>query len=144
MQVELWAVEKVVPYARNPRKNGDAVAKVAASIKEFGFRQPIVVDAEGVVIVGHTRLEAARQLGITQVPVGSSASEAAAIGCSWALLSWARRSLALASGKFCFHCKSWFFERNTPSLWGTHWAFSTGLSLTRRLGGNGVEKIGEE
>ncbi|MBK7716824.1 MAG: ParB N-terminal domain-containing protein [Gemmatimonadetes bacterium] len=69
MQVELWAVEKVVPYARNPRKNGDAVAKVAASIKEFGFRQPIVVDAEGVVIVGHTRLEAARQLGITQVPV---------------------------------------------------------------------------
>lgn len=69
MQVELWAVEKVVPYARNPRKNGDAVAKVAASIKEFGFRQPIVVDAEGVVIVGHTRLEAARQLGIEQVPV---------------------------------------------------------------------------
>ena len=55
MQVELWAVEKVVPYARNPRKNGDAVAKVAASIKDFGFRQPIVVDAEGVVIVGHTR-----------------------------------------------------------------------------------------
>jgi ParB-like chromosome segregation protein Spo0J len=69
VQVELWAVEKVVPYARNPRKNGEAVAKVAASIKEFGFRQPIVVDAEGVVIVGHTRLEAARQLGIAQVPV---------------------------------------------------------------------------
>jgi ParB-like chromosome segregation protein Spo0J len=69
VQVELWAVEKVVPYGRNPRKNGEAVAKVAASIKEFGLRQPIVVDAEGVVIVGHTRLEAARQLGIAKVPV---------------------------------------------------------------------------
>jgi hypothetical protein len=62
-------VEQVIPYARNPRKNGDAVAKVAASIREFGFRQPIVVDPEYVVIVGHTRLLAARQLGMAEVPV---------------------------------------------------------------------------
>ena len=50
MQVEQVAIEWVVPYARNPRKNGPAVAKVAASIREFGFCQPIVVDRERVVI----------------------------------------------------------------------------------------------
>ena len=63
------AIEKVIPYARNPRDNAKAVAKVAASIKEFGFRQPIVVDAEMVVVAGHTRLEAARSLGMKKVPV---------------------------------------------------------------------------
>jgi ParB-like chromosome segregation protein Spo0J len=64
MQVELVAIEQVVPYARNPRRNEAAVAKVAASIQEFGFRQPIVVDRERVVIAGHTRLEATRVLGL--------------------------------------------------------------------------------
>ena len=60
LKVETWAVEKVVPYARNPRKNaGIPVAKVKASLKEFGWRQPIVVDSEGVIIVGHTRYQAA-------------------------------------------------------------------------------------
>ena len=61
-------IGKVIPYARNPRRK-QAVAKVAASIAEFGWRQPIVVDEDGVVIVGHTRLEAARQLGNRKVPV---------------------------------------------------------------------------
>ena len=69
MKVELIAVAQVIPYANNPRKNELAVAKVAASIKEFGFRQPIVVDSEFVVVAGHTRLLAARQLGLMQVPV---------------------------------------------------------------------------
>src|SRR5829696_1256395 len=69
MQVEQVAIERVVPYARNPRKNEAAVAKVAASIREFGFRQPIVVDRERVIIVGHTRLMAARVLGLATVPV---------------------------------------------------------------------------
>ena len=69
MKVALTPVGQVVPYARNPRKNDAAVAKVAASIKEFGFRQPIVVDEEMVVIAGHTRLLAARQLGVAKVPV---------------------------------------------------------------------------
>lgn len=61
-------IARVIPYARNPRRK-QAIAKVAASISEFGWRQPIVVDEEGVVIVGHTRLEAARQLGNRKVPV---------------------------------------------------------------------------
>jgi len=62
-------VEKIVPYARNPRKNDEAVDAVAASIKEFGFRQPIVIDGEGVIVVGETRYKAARRLGLKRVPV---------------------------------------------------------------------------
>lgn len=63
------SIEKVIPYARNPRRNDEAVDAVAASIKEFGFRQPIVVDGEGVIVVGHTRHRAARRLGLKEVPV---------------------------------------------------------------------------
>lgn len=69
MKVELIEIGRVVPYARNPRRNEMAVAKVAASIKEYGFRQPIVVDEEMVIIAGHTRLMAAQQLGLKKVPV---------------------------------------------------------------------------
>lgn len=69
MQVENWPIENVKPYENNPRKNDDAVEYVANSIREFGFQQPLVVDSEGVLIVGHTRLKAAQQLGLTEVPV---------------------------------------------------------------------------
>jgi DNA modification methylase len=69
LEVQTVPVDRVIPYARNPRKNESAVAKVAASIREFGFRQPIVVDPEMTVIAGHTRLLAARQLGLAEVPV---------------------------------------------------------------------------
>ena len=60
---------QIIPYARNPRRNEKAVATVAASITEFGWRQPIVVDEQMVVLAGHTRLEAARQLGLESAPV---------------------------------------------------------------------------
>src|SRR5205085_12293762 len=69
MKIELWPLSKIKPYPGNPRVNDDAVDAVVASLKEFGFRQPIVVDADGVVIVGHTRLKAAQKLGLKQVPV---------------------------------------------------------------------------
>jgi len=60
----------LIPYARNPRHiPQSAVNKVAASIREFGFRQPVVVDQKGVIIVGHVRLLAAQQLALTYVPV---------------------------------------------------------------------------
>jgi ParB-like chromosome segregation protein Spo0J len=62
-------LEQLIPYARNPRKNAAAVATVAASLKEFGWRQPIVVDEAMVILAGHTRLEAARQLGLKTAPV---------------------------------------------------------------------------
>lgn len=69
MQVENWPIDKVTPYERNPRKNDDAVEYVANSIREFGFRSPIIVDRNGVIICGHTRLKAALSLGLTEVPV---------------------------------------------------------------------------
>ena len=69
MDVVELPLERLIPYARNPRKNDSAVATVAASLKEFGWRQPIVVDEEMVILAGHTRLEAARQLGLMTAPV---------------------------------------------------------------------------
>jgi DNA modification methylase len=70
LTVEQWDIGRPIPYARNARKIGDtAVSAVAGSIKEFGFRQPIIVDGEGVIIAGHTRLRAAQSLGMTHVPV---------------------------------------------------------------------------
>lgn len=70
MQVELWDVTRPKPYAGNPRKLPEkAIKKVAASIKEYGFRSPVVVDEHGVILAGHTRLEAAKSIGLKQVPV---------------------------------------------------------------------------
>lgn len=65
----MMPIKSVKPYPGNPRQNKDAVAKVAASLKEFGFRQPIVVDKDNVIIVGHTRLLAAKSLKMKEVPV---------------------------------------------------------------------------
>jgi len=67
--VELRPIDAIRPYEGNPRVNDQAVDAVAASLREFGFRQPIVVDADGVIIVGHTRWKAARKLGLTKVPI---------------------------------------------------------------------------
>jgi ParB-like chromosome segregation protein Spo0J len=70
LAVESWALARVRPYENNPRIITEAaVEKVAASIKAFGWRQPIVVDEDGVVLVGHTRLRAAEHLELKQVPV---------------------------------------------------------------------------
>jgi hypothetical protein len=70
MKVEQWPIDKPIPYSRNPRKISQAaVDKVAASIQEFGWRQPIVVDKDRVIIVGHTRLAAAKKLELKTVPV---------------------------------------------------------------------------
>ena len=67
--VELRKIDSIRPYESNPRVNDQAVDAVAASLKEFGFRQPIVVDADGVIIVGHTRWKAAKKLGLARAPV---------------------------------------------------------------------------
>jgi ParB-like chromosome segregation protein Spo0J len=69
MKIETIDIDRVIPYARNPRKNSAAIDKVAASLREFGFRQPIVTDENLTVIVGHTRLAAAKKLNLSQVPV---------------------------------------------------------------------------
>jgi len=67
--VELHGIDDIRPYERNPRINDQAVDAVARSLEEFGFRQPIVVDADGVIVCGHTRWKAARKLGLEYVPV---------------------------------------------------------------------------
>jgi DNA modification methylase len=69
MKIEMWSIGRVKPYEKNPRKNEGAIDAVAKSIQEFGFRVPIVVDGDGVIIAGHTRLKAAEKLGLAEVPV---------------------------------------------------------------------------
>jgi len=68
MNIQEMEITKIIPYINNPRKNLN-IDKVASSIKEFGFQQPIVIDEENIIIVGHTRFEAAKKLGLEKVPV---------------------------------------------------------------------------
>ena len=67
--IELKKIGDLIPYFNNPRNNDAAVDKVAESIKQFGFQNPIIVDRENVVIAGHTRLKAAEALGLDEIPV---------------------------------------------------------------------------
>lgn len=68
VQIVYKAIDELKPYKRNPRNNDGAVDAVAASIKEFGFKVPIVIDTDGEIIAGHTRLKAAQKLGLAEVP----------------------------------------------------------------------------
>lgn len=68
MQILDLPISEIIPYENNPRNNEAAVAAVAASIREFGFKVPIVIDRDGVIIAGHTRYKAALQLGFDAVP----------------------------------------------------------------------------
>jgi DNA modification methylase len=69
-RIELWPLDRLIPYAKNPRTHSDKqVAQIAASIAEFGFNNPILVDTKAGIIAGHGRLLAARHLGLTEVPV---------------------------------------------------------------------------
>ena len=69
LQIEYLQTDSLVPYINNPRVNDRAIDAVAGSIAEFGFKNPIIVDRNNVIIAGHTRLLAARKLGLDQVPV---------------------------------------------------------------------------
>lgn len=69
LAIEWLPLDAVQPYAGNPRNNTTAIPKVAESIKRYGWRQPIVVDAAGVIVAGHTRYAAALELGLPAVPV---------------------------------------------------------------------------
>jgi site-specific DNA-methyltransferase (adenine-specific) len=68
-ELEHWSLDRLIPYARNPRKNDHAVDKVAAAIREFGFRVPIVAKSDGTIVDGHLRYKAARKLGLDTVPI---------------------------------------------------------------------------
>ena len=69
MLVEMRDIETIQPYEKNPRVNDGAVERLADNIDRFGWRVPIILDADGRVVAGHTRLKAARRLGLRQVPV---------------------------------------------------------------------------
>ncbi len=70
MQIEYLNIDEVIPYENNPRNNdGEAVDRVATSIKEYGFKSPIIVDKDNVIIAGHTRYKAAKKLNLDTVPV---------------------------------------------------------------------------
>ena len=69
MQIETRKTSELIPYEKNPRQNQAAIGPVAASIRDFGFKVPIVIDKDNVIVAGHTRLAAAQQLGMTEVPV---------------------------------------------------------------------------
>ena len=69
-RIEVWPVDRLVPYERNARTHSASqVAQIAASIVEFGFNAPILVDSNAGIIAGHGRLMAARKLGLAEVPV---------------------------------------------------------------------------
>ena len=69
LTVEQWPIDKLIPYARNPRKNDEQVDRMVSAIKEFGFRIPIVARSDGSVVDGHLRLKAAKKMGMSEVPV---------------------------------------------------------------------------
>ena len=68
-QLESWPTDSLIEYARNPRKNDHAVDRVAAAIREFGFRVPILAKSDKTIVDGHLRLKAAKKLGLEEVPV---------------------------------------------------------------------------
>ena len=69
MKIEYKNIDEIIPYENNPRLNDNAVDYVANSIKEFGFKVPIIIDKDNIIVAGHTRLKAAKQLGLEEVPV---------------------------------------------------------------------------
>jgi DNA modification methylase len=68
-EIQIWHIDKLVLYARNPRKNDAAVDRMCASIREFGFKIPVLARSDGTVVDGHLRIKAARKLNITEIPV---------------------------------------------------------------------------
>ncbi len=68
-KIEQWEIDRLIPYARNPRKNDHAVDRIASAIREFGFKVPIIAKSNGDVVDGHLRLKAAQKLGMDTVPV---------------------------------------------------------------------------
>ncbi len=69
LNVEYMGIETLIPYINNPRKNEKAIDIVAGSIKEFGFKNPIIVDKDNIIVAGHTRYEASKKLDLKEVPV---------------------------------------------------------------------------
>lgn len=68
ISIVMQRIDDLTPYENNPRNNDMAVDAVAASIQQFGFKNPVIIDRDGVIVAGHTRYKAAKKLGITEIP----------------------------------------------------------------------------
>jgi ParB/RepB/Spo0J family partition protein len=68
MEIIFLRTSEIIPYENNPRHNDEAVEQVSASIREFGFKVPIIIDKDNVIVAGHTRLKASEALGLEKVP----------------------------------------------------------------------------
>jgi ParB-like chromosome segregation protein Spo0J len=69
LEIQIWPIDRLVLYARNPRKNDAIVDRMCSSIREFGFKIPVLARSDGEVVDGHLRIKAARKLRITEIPV---------------------------------------------------------------------------
>jgi ParB-like chromosome segregation protein Spo0J len=67
--IQTWSIDRLIFYVRNPRKNDSAVDRMCSSIREFGFKIPVLARSDGEVVDGHLRLKAARKLGLAEIPV---------------------------------------------------------------------------
>ena len=68
LKIEYVDINSIKPYKKNPRKNEEAIPYVMESIKQFGFKNPVILDKDNVIVCGHTRIESAKRLGITEIP----------------------------------------------------------------------------
>lgn len=68
LKIEYVDINNIKPYKKNPRKNEKAIPYVMESIKQFGFKNPVILDKDNVIVAGHTRIESAKRLGITEIP----------------------------------------------------------------------------
>ena len=68
LKIEYVDINSIKPYKKNPRKNEEAIPYVIESIKQFGFKNPVILDKDNVIVAGHTRIESAKRLGITEIP----------------------------------------------------------------------------
>ena len=68
LKIEYVDINSIKPYNKNPRKNEEAIPYVMESIKQFGFKNPVILDKNNVIVAGHTRIESAKRLGITEIP----------------------------------------------------------------------------
>ena len=68
LKIEYVDINSIKPYKKNPRKNENAIPYVMESIKQFGFKNPVILDKDNVIVAGHTRIESAKRLGITEIP----------------------------------------------------------------------------
>ena len=99
-RIELWPIERLIPYANNARRHSEAdLDKLAASIRKWGWTTPVLVDEEGNLLAGHGRIAAAPRAGVTSIPVivARGWSEEEKVPIAWPTISWRRGRAGISS-----------------------------------------------